>query len=104
MRTDFHLFCQTIRNGANTFITPPAEVSFGALEVPNNQHMAEFMRRMIESIELLRKQNEDLNTRLIAAEGRNGRRDCEHEERQCEQIRKGRQTVNHDHDGESLVQ
>jgi hypothetical protein len=66
--------------------------------------MAKFMRQMIESMEVLRKENEDLNMRLMAIEGRNGRKDRECEERQRERIRKGKQTINHDQDGESLVQ
>jgi hypothetical protein len=48
---------------------------------PNNQEMLEFMRRMTESIEALKKQNEDLNTCLMVAEGRSSRRDREREER-----------------------
>ena len=48
-------------------------------------------------MEALKKQNEDLNTRLTIAEGRNNRRDREREER-CErdkhaQIRKGKRHV-----------
>jgi hypothetical protein len=54
-------------------------------------------------MEALRKQNEDINTRLVAAEGRNGWMDREREERRHERIHKGKQTVNHDQDDESLV-
>lgn len=35
---------------------------------------------MNESMEALKKQNEDLATRLTATEGRNGQRDQEHEQ------------------------
>jgi hypothetical protein len=34
----------------------------------NNQEMMEFMKSMAKSIEVMRKQNGDLNTRLIVAE------------------------------------
>jgi hypothetical protein len=44
----------------------------GALGVSNNQDIADFMRQMIESMKALKKQSEDLNTRLTAAEGCNG--------------------------------
>jgi hypothetical protein len=50
----------------------------------SNQEMAEFMRQMVESMEVLKKQNEDLNTRLMATETRNVNREQERERRQEE--------------------
>jgi hypothetical protein len=38
------------------------------LEQSNNLEMMEFLKFMAESMEVLRKQNEDLNTRLITVE------------------------------------
>jgi hypothetical protein len=50
----------------------------------SSQEMAEFMRQMVESMEVLKKQNEDLNTRLMATETRNVNREQERERRQEE--------------------
>ena len=47
----------------------------GTRGASNNQEMMEFMRHMVESLEVLRKQNEDLNTRLTAAEARSSRKE-----------------------------
>jgi hypothetical protein len=60
---------------------PPLGAASGAPGASNNQEQVEFMRRMTESIEALKKQNEDLNTRPTVAEGRSSRRDSEQEER-----------------------
>jgi hypothetical protein len=40
----------------------------GASRVSNNQEMVDFMGQVAKSMEVLRKQNEDLNTRLTVAE------------------------------------
>jgi hypothetical protein len=48
----------------SSHLIPPT----GALGASNNQEMMEFVKSMAESMEALRKQNEDLNTRLSAAE------------------------------------
>jgi hypothetical protein len=53
--------------------------------------MVEFIRRMTESMEALKKQNEDLNMCLTIAEGQNSRRD--HEKDRCARIRMGRRLV-----------
>jgi hypothetical protein len=45
----------------------------------NNPKMMEFLKSMAESMEVLRKQNEDLNTRLTAAKTRSNQK-----ERVCE--------------------
>jgi hypothetical protein len=45
-------------------VIPPT----GAPGASNNQEMMDFIRQMVESMEVLRKQNEDLNTRLTMAE------------------------------------
>jgi hypothetical protein len=65
--------------------------------MPNNQGMVDFMRQMTESLEVLKKKNEDLNTRLTVAEARNSRRDREREEwferERQSHIRKGKRVV-----------
>jgi hypothetical protein len=65
--------------------------------MPNNQGMVDFMRQMTESLEVLKKKNEDLNTRLTVAEARNSRRDREREEwferERQSHIRKGKWVV-----------
>ena len=58
-------------------VVPPT----GAPRASNNQDMMDFMRQMAESMEVLRKQSEDLNTRLTVAEARSSRREREREER-----------------------
>jgi hypothetical protein len=60
-------------------VIPPT----GAPGESNNQEMMDFMRQMVESMEVLRKQNEDLNTRLTVAEAWSNRR-----ERECDESRK----------------
>ena len=67
------------------------------------------MKSMAESMEFLRKQNEDLNTRLTAVEARSSQKEREHEER-CETKRRdrvfqGKRLVNLEQpDNESIVQ
>jgi hypothetical protein len=61
---------------------PPLEVQpSAAVGASNNQDLTDFMKRMIESLEALKKQNKYLNTRLTMAEAHNNRRDREREER-----------------------
>jgi hypothetical protein len=51
---------------------------------PNSPELADFLKSMVESMEVLRKQNEELNARLTAAEARSSekeRRDRVHREK-----------------------
>jgi hypothetical protein len=54
----------------SSHLIPP----IGAPGASNNQEIMDFMRSMAESIEVLRKQKEEFNTRLTAAEARSSRR------------------------------
>jgi hypothetical protein len=58
-------------------LNPPA----GALGASNNQDLMEFMKSMAKSMEVFKKQNEDLNTRLTVTEAQNNQKEREHEER-----------------------
>ena len=60
-------------------VIPP----IGAPRASNDQGIVDFMRQVAESMEVLRKQNEDLNTRLTVAEARSSLKEREREER-CE--------------------
>jgi hypothetical protein len=52
----------------------PPPSSPGAL---NNPELREFLKNMAESMEVLRKQNEELNTRLTIAEARSSQKEKE---------------------------
>jgi hypothetical protein len=60
----------------------------------------EFMKSMVESMEVLRKQNEELNTQFTAAEARSSRKESEleerHEKERRDRIRQGKRIVNPD--------
>lgn len=65
----------------NTRSHPPLEIPFStAVGASNSQDMMDFMKQMIELLDALKKQNEDLNTRLTVAEACNSRREREREE------------------------
>ena len=53
----------------------------GTLGASNNQETMDFMRSMARSMKVLRKQNEDLNTRLTTIEARSSWKENEREER-----------------------
>ena len=86
-------------------LIPPA----GASEVSNNQEMMDFMRHMAEFMKVLKKQNKDLNTRPIATEAQNSRKEIEREERhekeRWDKVRRGKRSFALDQqDNESTVQ
>jgi hypothetical protein len=86
-------------------VIPPT----GAPGASNNQEMMDFIRQMVESMEVLRKQNEDLNTRLTMAEAWSSWKERECEERlkkeRRDRIHRGKRTVDSDQqDNESIVQ
>ena len=75
----------------------------------NNLELMDFLKSMAESIEVLKKQNKDLNTRLTAAEARNSQKEKECTERsrkeKQDRIHQGKWIVNPNHqDNESIVQ
>ena len=59
---------------------PSPEIPLNMARTSNNLEMTKFMKRMAESMEVLRKQNKDFNTRLTVAEAQNSLRDREQEE------------------------
>jgi septal ring factor EnvC (AmiA/AmiB activator) len=84
----------------NTRSSHPLQPPPSAHGASNNQEMIEFLKSMAESIEVLRKQNEDLNTQLTAAEARSSWKEREREERRENERRdrvcRGKQPVNPD--------
>jgi hypothetical protein len=80
-----------------------------ALRVPNNPELMEFLKSMAESMEVLRKHNEDLNTWLTTAKAQSSQNEKEHAERhekeRRDRICQGKWVVNPDQqDNESTVQ
>jgi hypothetical protein len=68
-------------NMVGTRLSHPMIPPASALGVSNNQEMMNFMKHIAESMEVMGKRNEDLNTRLIVAEARSNQREREREER-----------------------
>ena len=56
---------------------PPPSIPRGS----NNPKLVDFLKSMAESMKVLRKQNEDLNTQLIAAKARSNQKEKERTER-----------------------
>jgi hypothetical protein len=74
----------------------------------NDSELREFLKNMAESMEVLRKQNEELNTRLTVAEARSSQKERErverHEKERQDRIHRGKRPVNpHEEDNESTV-
>jgi hypothetical protein len=79
------------------------------LGASNNPEMMEFLKSMAESMEVLRKKNEDLNTRLTAAEAWSSQKEKEcverHKKERRDRIHQGKRVVNpRQQDNESTVQ
>jgi hypothetical protein len=79
-----------------------------APETSNDPELRDFLKIMAESMEVLRKQNEELNTRLTAAEARSSQKERERAER-CEKerrdrVHRGKRPTNPQEDNESTVQ
>ena len=85
---------------AGTRSSHPLNLPAGARGAFANQYIMNFMKSMAESIEVLRKQNEDLNTRLIAAEARSSQKEREYNERRekerQDRVRQKKRPVNLD--------
>ena len=76
---------------------PQPDVQIGTAGTSNDQNalFEDLMRCMTDSMEALKKQNKDIASRLSAKEGRDGRRDREHEERREERCKEKR-AANHE--------
>jgi hypothetical protein len=75
----------------------------------NSPELADFLKSMVESMEVLRKQNEELNARLTAAEARSSEKERERVERRekerRDRVHRGKRPINpHQEDNESTVQ
>jgi hypothetical protein len=75
----------------------------------NDPELVNFLKSMAESMEVLRKQNEELNARLTAAEARSSEKERERAERRekerRDRVHRGNRPVNpHQEDNESTVQ
>jgi hypothetical protein len=61
--------------------TRPLQPPPSAPRASNSLELAEFLKNMAESMEVFRKKNEELNTRLTLAEARSSQKEREREER-----------------------
>jgi hypothetical protein len=99
-----------IRHGEHTLITPVATCPPPSTpRASNDPELRDFLKNMAESMEVLRKQNEELNTRLTAAEAWSSQKERERAERRekerQDRIHRGKRPVNpHQEDNESTVQ
>ena len=64
----------------------PLSLPVGPHGASGNQEIVDFMKSMAESMEALKKKNEDLNTRLTTVEAQSNRKQREREVR-CEKGR-----------------
>ena len=69
----------------------------GAPGASNKQEMVDFTRQMAESMDFIRKQNEDYNTWLTVVKARSSQREIEcekrHEKERRDNIHRGKWTV-----------
>jgi hypothetical protein len=87
-----------ISDMVNTRSSHPLRPPPSAPRASNNPELRDFLKNMVESMEVLRKQNEELNTRLTVAKARSSQKEMELVER-CEKerrdrVRRGKQPVN----------
>jgi hypothetical protein len=87
----------------------PLTLLAGTRATSSNQETMDFMKSMAESMEVLRKQNDDLNTRLTVAEARSSQKEKECKERRekerRDRVRRGKWPVNPEQqDNESMMQ
>jgi hypothetical protein len=92
----------------NTRSSHPLRPLPSAPGTSNDPELRDFLKIMAESMEVLRKQNEELNTRLTAAEARSSQKERERAER-CEKerrdrVHRGKRPANPQEDNESTVQ
>jgi hypothetical protein len=88
---------------------PPVQPPPSAPGASNDPDLRDFLKSMAESMEVLRKQNEELNARLTAAEARSSEKERERAERREKERRdrahRGKRPVNpRQEDNESTVQ
>ena len=83
-------------------VQPPLNIPGGS----NNSGLAEFLKQMAESMEVLRKQNEELNAQFTAAETQREKESAERREKERrDRVHRGKQITNpHLEDNESTVQ
>jgi hypothetical protein len=86
----------------------PSQPPPSAPGASNDPDLGDFLKSMTESMEVLRKQNEELNARLTAAEARSSEKERERAERRekdkRDRIRRGKRPLNPQGDNESTVQ
>jgi hypothetical protein len=86
----------------------PSQPPPSAPGASNDPDLRDFLKSMAESMEVLRKQNEELNARLTAAEARSSEKERERAERRekdkRDRIRRGKRPLNPQGDNESTVQ
>jgi hypothetical protein len=92
----------------NTRSSHPLRPLPSAPGMSNDPELRDFLKIMVESMEVLRKQNEELNTRLTATEARSSQKERERAER-CEnerrdRVHRGKRPANPQEDNESTVQ
>jgi wyosine [tRNA(Phe)-imidazoG37] synthetase (radical SAM superfamily) len=93
----------------NTCSSHPLRPPSSAPRALNDPELREFLKNMAESMEVLRKQNEELNTRLTIAEAWSRQKEREHAERRekerLDRIHRRKRPINpHEEDNESMVQ
>ena len=73
-------------NMVGTRSSHPLNLLASAHGTSSNQEIVDFMKSMVESMEVLKKPNEDLNTRLTIAEAQSSWKEREREERHEQEI------------------
>jgi hypothetical protein len=106
---DFSIASHSISDMVNTCSSHPSRTFPSAPEVSNDPELREFLKNMTESMEVLRKQNEELNTRLTTIEARSSEKERECAERRekerRDRVHRGKRPVNpHQEDNEITVQ
>jgi hypothetical protein len=86
----------------------PSQPPPSAPGASNDPDLRDFLKSMAESMEVLRKQNEELNAQLTTAEARSSEKERERAERRKkdkrDRIRRGKRPLNPQGDNESTVQ
>ena len=83
-------------------VQPPSDIPGRS----NDPGLTEFLKQMVESMEVLRRQNEELSARFTAAEAQREKESAERREKERrDEVHRGKRTVNpHLEDNESTVQ
>jgi hypothetical protein len=92
---------------SHPLLPPPSQPSPSAPGASNEPDLRDFLKFMAESMEFLRKQNEELNARLTAGEARSSEKERERDERRekdkRDRIHRGKRHANPQEDNESIV-